>query len=142
MATVVAYEGVRGRETLDVSRGYRGDHLVRVRKFVQARAPNLRGWSFDIVSIHRHTGDVRFIEVKGRGTRGPVEVIEKEFETGIALGRAYWLYVVYDCNTGPYLTVIRDPMRLDWTPTRWGHQLAAEAMNAAGTAVPPKPLTE
>ena len=137
MATVLAYEGVRGCETLDVSHGYRRDHLERVRTLVHARVPDFRGWSFDIVSIHRHTTDVRFIEVKGRGTSGPIDVIEKEFKTGRALGRAYWLYVVFDCNTGHYLTVIQDPLRLEWTQTPFGYQLAVDAVRAAGTAIAP-----
>jgi len=139
MATALAYEGARGCETLDVSYGYRGDQMERVERLVQVRAPDLRGWSFDIVSIHRHTGDVRFIEVKGRGTAGPVELIEKEFKTGRALMYDYWLYVVYDCNTTPSLTAIQNPMSLDWTPKPGGgYQLTSEAVRVAGAATPPR----
>ena len=80
------------------------------------RAPDLRWFSFDIFSTGPQASAVRFIEVKGRSTSGPVEIIEKERLTGVALTTDYWLYAVFDCRSEPRVLPIRNPMRLQWEP--------------------------
>jgi uncharacterized protein DUF3883 len=139
MATALAYEGDRGCETFDVSQGYHSSQqLAWVRSLVQSGAPDLQVWSFDILSIDPETNDVRFIEVKGRGTAGPVEMIEKEHQTGLALGMDYWLYVVFNCNTQPGLINIQDPMRLPWTREPGNrYRLAADIVRTAGQVIAP-----
>jgi len=131
------YERGQGRETIDTSYGYRHSELERVQAMVEARSPGLRAFSFDIVSFDPSEQDVRFIEVKGRGTAGPVEVIPKEYQTGLALRSDYWLYVVYDCNSQPHLILLRDPMRLEWATTPRGYSLSADQVRSVGVPVPP-----
>jgi hypothetical protein len=59
---------------------------------------------------------VRFIEVKGRATKGPIVLTANEYKTAERLRGDYWLYVVLDCATTPRLIPIQDPVRLDWEP--------------------------
>jgi len=137
MTTAMDYERARSRQTIDTSYGYRPGDLERVQALVEERAPGLRAFSFDIVSIDANEHDVRFLEVKGRGTAGPVEVIPKEYKTGLALRSDYWLYVVYYCDSEPQLILVRDPMRLDWATTPRGYSLSAEQVRSEGLTIPP-----
>lgn len=85
-----------------------------------------RGWvpedvsaqdrGFDLLSRHPESGQVRFIEVKGRAAVGPVVLTRNEYKTAERLRGDYWLYVVFDCTTAPRLISIRDPVRLGWEP--------------------------
>lgn len=111
MAAALAYERERGWTSTDESSG---SHSVEAREAVRLRAPELRSFSFDIFSVAPDTTVVRFIEVKGRSRSGPVEIIEKERVTGIALSDDYWLYVVFDCRSAPRVLPIPNPMRLQW----------------------------
>ncbi|MEM4846886.1 MAG: DUF3883 domain-containing protein [Thermosphaera sp.] len=67
---------------------------------------------YDIRSVDPKTGEIRFIEVKGRWPMDiAVELTETEFEFGKRIGNNYWLYVVYGFSTGsPRLLAIRDPI--------------------------------
>jgi len=67
---------------------------------------------YDIRSIDPNTGDIRFIEVKGRwGLDITVELTETEYEYARKLGEKYWLYIVYGFSTGnPRLLAIKDPV--------------------------------
>jgi len=72
---------------------------------------------YDIRSVDPRSGQVRFIEVKGRWPiEITVELTEQEYEYAKKLGNNYWLYVVYGFSTGnPRLLVIRDPInRAKW----------------------------
>lgn len=66
---------------------------------------------YDIESHDPGTGEVRYIEVKGRwGPTLVVELTEPEFDYAKKLGKRYWLYIVYDIGSGkPKLVAIRDP---------------------------------
>ncbi len=85
-----------------------------------------RGWvpkdvsaedrGFDILSRHLETGSVRFIEVKGRATTGPIMLTRNECKTAERLRSDYWLYVVFDCTTAPRLIPIHDPFHMEWEP--------------------------
>jgi hypothetical protein len=72
---------------------------------------------YDIRSTDPRSGEIRFIEVKGRW---PLEIIveltEQEYEYAKRLGNDYWLYVIYGFSTGnPRLLIIRDPInRAKW----------------------------
>lgn len=67
---------------------------------------------YDIRSYDPRTGEVRYIEVKGRwGPTLVVELTQTEFEYAKKLGKDYWLYIVYDIGSGkPKLVMIRDPV--------------------------------
>jgi superfamily II DNA or RNA helicase len=95
VAEVMRYEAARGWQPRDVSDEDRG---------------------FDILSKHPVSGDVRFIEVKGRANVGEVALTRNEYETAQRLARDYWLYVVFDCATQPRLIRVADPARLGWQP--------------------------
>jgi SNF2 family DNA or RNA helicase len=73
---------------------------------------------YDIRSADPKTGEVRFIEVKGRWHLDiTVELTETEYEYAKKLGNNYWLYIVYGFSTGnPRLLAIRDPVnRAKWS---------------------------
>jgi len=95
MEKAMAYERARGWEPEDVSAQDRG---------------------FDLISRHPASGQVRFIEVKGRAGVGSVVLTRNEYQTAERLRGDYWLYVVFDCATLPRLVPIQDPTRLGWEP--------------------------
>jgi hypothetical protein len=73
---------------------------------------------YDIRSVDPRTGEVRFIEVKGRwGLDITVELTEAEYECATKFGDSYWLYIVNGFSTGnPRLLAIRDPVnRAKWS---------------------------
>jgi len=74
---------------------------------------------YDVRSYDPRTGEVRYIEVKGRwGPTLVVELTETEFEYAKKLGNNYWLYIVYDIGSGkPKLVMIRNPVNnVVWQP--------------------------
>jgi len=95
MDAVMEYERHEGREPEDISAEDRG---------------------FDILSRNPGTGEVRFIEVKGRAAVGEIALTRNEFETADRLKNDYWLYVLYNCATSCEQHIIRNPARLGWQP--------------------------
>ena len=88
--TAIEYEGRRDAEVKDVSN------------------PNLKK-GFDLQSTHS-TGEVRYIEVKGRTGVSSVELTANEWRQAANHRDRYWLYVVYHCDTDePKLYACRDP---------------------------------
>lgn len=75
-----------------------------------ARAAGLPDFpGFDVLS-HRPDGSRRPIEVKGRAGLGAVEMTANEYGKACTLGDAYWLYVVFQCETAqPQLHRIQNP---------------------------------
>ncbi|MYC75115.1 DUF3883 domain-containing protein [Candidatus Poribacteria bacterium] len=70
--------------------------------------PNLKK-GFDLQSTHP-TGEVRYIEVKGRTGVSSVELTANEWRQAANHRDRYWLYVVYHCDTDePRLYPCRDP---------------------------------
>lgn len=100
--------------------------VERIAMEVAMRYERERGWlpedvsgenrGFDILSRHPESGQVRFIEVKGRATSGPIVLTPNEYKTASRLREDYWLYVVFDCATKPRLLTVQDPARLGWSP--------------------------
>ena len=111
----VAYERSRGATVSPVA----GLGLVLPAALERVGRRHLRTehvpFSADLVS--ELGGELRVIEVKARGGKGPVEVPERELETFRAAGEFAWLYVVWNTTQPlPYeLWVVRDPIRLPWT---------------------------
>lgn len=95
MEAAMGYERQRGWMPKDVSQQDRG---------------------FDILSRHPESGQVRFIEVKGRATRGAIILTTNEYKTAERLRNDYWLYVVFSCASQPRLIPIQNPAQLNWEP--------------------------
>jgi hypothetical protein len=72
---------------------------------------------YDIKSIDPNTGEIRFIEVKGKWYSDiTIELTETEYEYAKKHSSNYWLYIVYGFSTSsPKLLAIRDPVnRAKW----------------------------
>jgi hypothetical protein len=88
MQTAIAYERDQGRCPEDVS------------------AENL---GFDIRSKDELTGEIRYIEVKGRAATGPVAFTQNEWFKARRFKDAYYLYAVMNAAKTPELYVVRNP---------------------------------
>lgn len=91
MQTAIDYERCHGRVPEDVSR--------------------VLGLGYDIRSVDTN-GNVRYIEVKGRGHAGQVAVTKNEWIKAKQLARDYYLYVVWNASSRSNLTtlkIVRDP---------------------------------
>lgn len=86
--------------------------------------------SADIVSWRGK--QARVIEVKGRGGKGPVAVIERELATLASAGQAGWLYVVWNATQPrPYeLWTVQNPSRLAWNESRAASRPAGQPRRA------------
>ncbi len=88
---------------------------------------------FDLLS-HRPDGTRRHIEVKGRAGWGGVEMTENEFGRACILGDAYWLYAVFQCETGrPQLHRVQNPFAALLARQQSGVLFSAAAIRAATT---------
>ncbi len=124
MHVAVAYEQVgRGATVVDVSAG-RTSELNDV--LAEMGIARFGVASVDLIS--RLDNEVRLIEVKGRGSKGPIDLLERQLETFKAAGSAAWLYVVwYATQPGAYrMFAVQDPQRLPWQQTK-------EASRPSGT---------
>ena len=75
------------------------------------------GEHYDIKSVEPATGIVRLIEVKGHGASEVFgELTEDEAKLAYEEGEAYWLYIVYDIESGkPKLLRFKDPFKtMNW----------------------------
>jgi hypothetical protein len=63
---------------------------------------------FDL-KVLRADGTTRYVEVKGRSGRQPVELTANEWAQAANHRDRYWLYVAYDCDTVPTLYRVPDP---------------------------------
>lgn len=115
MSVATAFERRRNVTTFDIHEGnWVGvdscPHAATVSSCF-SRKPDRR--SADLVSVGK---DIRIIEVKGRGSKGPVVVPERELDTLRCAGHSGWLYVVwYATQPQPVeLWVVRDAGALTW----------------------------
>lgn len=89
MRTAWRYELAQGRTPRDVSGAVvapRADPNVNA--VLRAHAPGLTGWDADLFST-APDGSWCLIEVKARSRSGPVEVTNREYQTGLALGERH-----------------------------------------------------
>lgn len=102
ISVVRAYERSRGAAMTDVSDG----HDLRLRMALEDLGIILpRVASADLISVLGD--DTRCIEVKGRGSSGPLSIIERQRDTFIAAGPVAWLYVVWNTTQpGPYRLIL------------------------------------
>lgn len=113
MAVALAYEEqVRHAVIVDT---HHGDTVATaaIRQVLDACGKSApRGLSADLVSTT--ATERRIIEVKGRGSSGPIGLIERELNTLEAAAECGWLYVVWHTTqSSPYeLWLVQDPARL------------------------------
>lgn len=131
MQVVGAYERWRGARVTDVSAG--GDQRLSA-AFDRLGIDRPAIPSADYVSTLDE--EIRIIEVKGRGSRGPVEALEREVDTLTRAGEHGWLYVVWNATQpSPFeLWLVNDPGRLPWelVPPSTRLELKYEAIEAMG----------
>ena len=118
-----------------VARGYEralGASVRDVSTPERARVAGLADWpGFDLLS-RRAGGEELAIEVKGRATRGVVQLSENEYLRAGNLGARYWLYVVFGCATAvPALVRIQDPFHKLLFAARGSVQVSEQALLAA-----------
>jgi hypothetical protein len=84
-------------------------------------------WSFDLLSTAAETPP-RFIEVKGRGTSGPVEVLDRQHDFASRIGQHALLAVVWHAGqpTREQLWTAPDWACLPWQRTREADPQRAE----------------
>ncbi|HOI25200.1 MAG TPA: helicase-related protein [Caldisericia bacterium] len=87
MDTVMAYEKQNGRIPTDVSKENLG---------------------FDIRSIDP-INEIRYIEVKARAQTGQIELTQNEWFMAKRFQNNYYLYVVFQANNHPFLSIIQNP---------------------------------
>ncbi len=120
------------RESPDVSAMVRDDDTERIAVEAVTRRLESEGWNvesvenedrgFDLIARKPHPEDpktaidVRFVEVKGRATKGEVLLSTNEYKTAERLKKDYWLYVVFNCASEPEIHPVQDPARLGWQP--------------------------
>jgi superfamily II DNA or RNA helicase len=91
MDYVMNYERAQGRQPEDISKNYDGS-------------------GFDIRSTDPLSGELRRIEVKSRVSEGEfVELTPNEWLQARRHAESYWLYVVWNCASDPYLITIQNP---------------------------------
>ena len=91
MDYVMNYEREHGRQPEDISKNYDGS-------------------GFDIRSTGPRSAELRRIEVKSRAGEGEfVELTPNEWLQARRHGESYWLYVVWNCASEPYLITIQNP---------------------------------
>ncbi len=132
MAVALAFERSRGANVTDTHRGDDGrlrDVLTRLNIVPPSVA------SADLIS--ELDGETRIIEVKGRGSVGPVSVVERELDTMIAAASGSWVYVVWNTTQPhPYrLVLVNDPQRLPWVKVRDAEREAGSFRGARHEAV-------
>ena len=97
---------LRDAETIAINTAieYERGHCAEVK---DVSNPNLKK-GFDLQSRYP-TGEVRYIEVKGRTGIASVELTANEWRQAANHRNHYWLYVVYNCDTEPQLYRCHDP---------------------------------
>src|SRR5256886_16774708 len=91
MDYVMNYEQKQGREPEDISKNHDGS-------------------GFDIRSTDPHSGEIRRIEVKSRAGEGEfVELTPNEWIQAHRHSDSYWLYIVWNCATKPYVITVQNP---------------------------------
>lgn len=87
---------------------------------------------FDLLSS-RPDGEKRAIEVKGRAQTGEIEMSDNEWARAFNMGKAYWLYVVFDCATPkPRLVRVQDPFSILLAKAKGSVVVGAKEIMAAG----------
>lgn len=114
MTLAVEYEQAQGRHVTDVSRDW-GRIGSEVRDWLSERHGDVHRQTCDLVSRHPDGSLARLIEVKGRGGRTSVSIVDRQRSAMVGCGQDWWLYVALECRAPrPKLVVVREPGRLPW----------------------------
>ncbi|GAA0292659.1 hypothetical protein GCM10009528_06960 [Kineococcus aurantiacus] len=128
MRVVTEREQGQGRQVRSVERWRTvQDHEAVAEALREVDADPGLPWSFDLLSTAAGTSP-RFIEVKGRGTKGPVDVIDREYNFAARLGEHAVLAVVWyaEVSAQQQVWVASDWTRLPWQRTREADPKRAE----------------
>lgn len=118
-AVTSAWEISQGGNITDVSSGdWRSIKNGETARLLAAFTTQPLRKSADLVSFRE--SEVRIIEVKGRGSSGPISVPERELDTLRCAGRNGWLYTVWNTTQPPAirLLLVQDPALLPWSITK------------------------
>jgi len=116
MRVALDYEASRGATTADISHGRTVELQEALKELGCMDLPMPP--SADLLS--RLDGELRGIEVKARGTSGPLTVLERELDTFRCAGSSGWLYVCWNATqaTGQQLWLVARPAALPWIEVR------------------------
>jgi hypothetical protein len=108
-------EQVRGATLFDLSAGRMPEAWAWFKRYGYAAPPII---SADFLSASPE--DARIIEVKARGSFGPIKVIDRELDTFRAARGRSWLYFVGNV-TQPFpvrLYIVKQPADLPWSRSK------------------------
>lgn len=111
MDVVRAFERQRGASVTETHAG----NERAIRDVLQGHElPLPRHASADLIATT--LDGIRVMEVKGRGSKGPLFLIERELDTLQSAGDHGWLYVVWNTTQPPpyELWLVQNPARLAW----------------------------
>lgn len=117
MAIVLGYEQLHRDPVFDVHEGLSQD-ADRIREAASGIDVKDVRLSADVVAgVARQA---RVIEVKSRGSKGPIHVLDRQKWTFETLGDRAWLYVVWNVTqpSDYELWAVQDPNRMPWVITR------------------------
>jgi len=116
MRVALDYEASRGATITDISHGRTAELPEALKELGCTDLPMPP--SADLLS--RLDGELRVIEVKARGTSGPLTVLERELDTFRCAGDSSWLYVCWNATqaTGQQLWLVERAAALPWIEVR------------------------
>ena len=128
--TAVGYTVAKSSRDQDAQADLRFAEIEQIAVHAATAFEEARSWKvesfesdargFDLISRrlpHDSSGEVgetRFIEVKGRAGIGDIALTANEYKAAQSLGDDYWLYVVFNCASEPYVITIQNPAKLEW----------------------------
>ena len=86
------------------------DYVMSYEREPEDISKNHDGSGFDIRSTNPHSGEICRIEVKSRAGEGEfVELTPNEWIQVHRHSDSYWLYIVWNCATKPYVITVQNP---------------------------------
>ncbi|WP_411104498.1 DUF3883 domain-containing protein [Streptomyces sp. cmx-4-9] len=110
----IRYERAQGRTVTYVGDGWPPGLGGEVMEWGRRRGCAGVRPTCDLVSRAGDGSIVRLIEVKGRGDRTSVDLVDRQRNAMLDYGGAWWLYVAVNCESKPELFLVEDPGRLPW----------------------------
>jgi hypothetical protein len=110
----IRYEQAQGRVVTYVGHGWPPGVGPEVVAWGRSRGCAGVRPTCDLVSRHTDGSIARLIEVKGRGDRTSVSLVDRQRNAMLDYGADWWLYVALNCKIAPELRIIENPSRLPW----------------------------
>ena len=109
-SAITSSELVRNDEIERIGMDYVMNYELKQEREPEDISKNHDGSGFDIRSTNPHSGKIRRIEVKSRAGEGEfVELTPNEWIQGHRHSDSYWLYIVWNCATKPYVITVQNP---------------------------------